>query len=537
MRPSKTRLIAVGLATCLQILVANTVQAQASAASEAATTTMHMTSREIVVDVMVTDAKGNPVVGLQRSDFALEENGKAQPIRSFKEFSSTVPAAGPAAPKLPDQVYTNSHQMPASGPVNIFLLDAMHTQSFDMVNAKLAITKYLTTMPQGTQVAVFWLAENGLHMLQNFTSDRDALIKVVNTDRIDFGTTGNRLSSKYATFQAIDQISAYVASVKGRKNLIWITPNMPIDLMRDGGYGWGDMDSTLVGHYMDTYELLTKSQIAVCPMDPTGVTDADMAPKLKVEAVAEDTGGEAIYNTNDLAPGIAKVIDDGSHFYTMTYIPPSVKDDGRYHHINVTVNQPGVHLVFRKGYNAERVPTIDAPAPGPALMKAAMEGNAPAATQFLFDAGVWASATPTAAPAPTDKKSAKAAAKALVQYEVHYGFPSSEIAFTSDADETFHGTLEFDVVGYDVVRGRVALLTQTVKMSLTLEKYEELISKPFTFTQKIELPPGQITLRAGILDTVSNKVGTLEVPLLVSPENVQQKTKPNVARMRPAFGR
>src|ERR1019366_7284112 len=49
--------------------------------------TLHVTSREVVVDVMVTDAQGNSVNGLQQSDFSIEENGHPQPIRSFREYT------------------------------------------------------------------------------------------------------------------------------------------------------------------------------------------------------------------------------------------------------------------------------------------------------------------------------------------------------------------------------------------------------------------------------------------------------------------
>jgi hypothetical protein len=250
--------------------------------------------------------------------------------------------------------------------------------------------------------------------------------------------------------------------------------------------------------------------------------------------VAEDTGGEAFYNDNDLKPAIAKAIDDGSHFYSLSYIPPSKKDDGHYHHIDVKVDQPDLHLVFRKGYNAERAPTINEPAPGPALMKAAMEGNAPAATQILFDAGVWPSTQAAAAPVGAQaKKASKVKVAALTRYEIHYGFPANEIAFAVQPDGSLHGALEFDAVAYDINRTRLALLTQTVEMPLRVDQYDGFAAKAFQFVQQIDLPPGQITLRLGILDKVNNKVGVLEIPLLVSPGNLAQRANQSSAPCPP----
>jgi hypothetical protein len=246
--------------------------------------------------------------------------------------------------------------------------------------------------------------------------------------------------------------------------------------------------------------------------------------QLRAEAVAEQSGGEAFYNSNNLKASIAKAINDGSQFYTLSYIPPKQKDDGHYHHIKVEVAQPGLHLVYRQGYNAERVPTLDAPAPGPALMKASMEGNSPPATQILFDVGIWPGALSSPAAGPQPQPVTKSKPGKTVRYEIHYGFPPSEIAFTEDADGMLHGSLEFDAVAYDIYRKRVGLLTQTVPMNFTPVQYDEFVAKhAFSFVQQLDLPLGQISLHVGILDKVTSKVGTLEVPVYVYSLNAKQR--------------
>jgi hypothetical protein len=278
-------------------------------------------------------------------------------------------------------------------------------------------------------------------------------------------------------------------------------------------------DMSLVHRLMDVYERFTAEQIAVSPVDPRGVLFSIGMAQLRAEAVAEQSGGEAFYNNNDVKSLIAKAINHGAQFYTLSYIPPKQKDDGHYHHIKVElVDQPKLHLVYREGYNAERVPTLDAPAPGPALMKASMEGNTPAATQILFDVGVWPSSLSSPAAVPQAQSDAKSKPGKTVRYEIHYGFPPSEIAFTEDANGMLHGSLEFDAVAYDIYRKRVALLTQTVPMNLSLEQYDEFVAKrAFSFVQHLDLPLGQISLHVGILDNVTSKVGTLEISVYVRP--------------------
>ena len=541
MRLRTASLIALGLALSLPALLAAAAQTDDGPAplvapqsvdlpqdaSQASVPTLHVTSREIVVDVMVTDANGQPVRGLKQSDFSIEENGKPQPIRSFREFGTEIPVAEPAPPKLQPGVYTNSQSTPASGPVNVFLIDALHSDPVSIFHALQSTTQYLNEMPQGTKVAIFLLSQSGTHMMQGFTSDRAVLLRSLSNNRANVqltlsGIEMDRYTKNRLTVEAFNQIAVYVASVKGRKNLLWFVPGIPVPLMRDGGYGWGNGDMSLVHRLMDVYERYTAEQIAVSPIDPRGVVGLGMA-QLKAEAVAEQSGGEAFYNNNDLKSLIAKAINHGSQFYTISYIPPKQKDDSHYHHIKVElVDQPKLHLVYREGYNAERVPTLDAPAPGPALMKASMEGNTPAATQILFDVGVWPSnpaASASSPPQPAPKSKSGTLAK-TVRYEIHYGFPPSEIAFTEDADGVLHGSLEFDAVAYDLIRRRVALLTQTVTMNLSPAEYDDFIAKrAFSFVQQLDLPPGAISLHVGILDNVTSKVGTLEVPVFVRPVN------------------
>jgi hypothetical protein len=79
--------------------------------------------------------------------------------------------------------------------------------------------------------------------------------------------------------------------------------------------------------------------------------------------------------------------------------------------------------------------------------------------------------------------------------------------------------LEFDVVAYDVYGKLITDLSQSIDLPLTAERYKQLQSSPFRVVQQIDLPPGEIFLRVGILDKVSDKVGTTEIPLTVNKKS------------------
>ena len=118
-------------------------------------------------------------------------------------------------------------------------------------------------------------------------------------------------------------------------------------------------------------------------------------------------------------------------------------------------------------------------------------------------------------------------AKPLVRFDLEYFFPTRQIAFTEDASGVHNGSLQFEVVAYDVYGKLITRLSQKRDLVLTADKYQQFIkSRDQQFFQQIDLPHGEIFLRAGILDGVSDKVGTLEIPLLVTKNSALPASQP-----------
>ena len=435
--------------------------------------------------------------------------------------------------KLPAGEYTNSNPLPAGfGPIDIFLLDTLNNgPSFDRTGW---IADNLRAMARGAQVGIFVLSPSGLHSVGPITADREMLARALRTPIFDQGPPisinrpvdpVNEWTRCMTTLRGLNELAAYLSGIPGRKNLFWFAAATPVLLMRDGGLSWGydprSQDMSLVHHTMDAYEMLTAARVAVYPVFPA-VVPLGMRD-LELEKIAEDFGSINI-NTRD-PNALAEAVAEASAYYSLSYLPPKEALDGHYHHISVTVDKPGLTLSYRKGYNSERTPTLEDPAPGPQLMKASMEGNAMPATQILFDAAV--RALPLPAPAVADaklqkSKAAKVQPPKTLPYQIRYGFPASQIAFLEDEYGKLHGAVEFDVVAYDVNRTRVALLTQTVNMPLSIEQFDQFAASPFQFTQQVDLPRGQLWVHVGILDTVSNRVGSLEFPLFVGSTNTRK---------------
>ncbi|MGA3129183.1 MAG: VWA domain-containing protein [Terracidiphilus sp.] len=549
-------------------------------------------SRLAVEDVLVYDGKENPVRGLPQSAFTILEDGKPQPIRAFSEYSANTPLVTRQLPKLPPHIYTNLQPSPTTSAVNILLLDSLNTSPADQIFVKDEATRFLKSMQPGTRIAIMALGSR-LRLLQGFTTDSSILLAALNTKKnrslpspfIDAATPDaiesleevadadtasalqefeNEQSSfqsdmrKRMTLEALNQIASYVADVKGRKNLIWFTSGVPLQVFPQGGVDDLASMSDYSRDLRHTTDLLTIAQVAVYPVDaggvmtnpsasvvhpPTGFSSGrgdsmgnaiqafDMKTAqahLSMDTVADATGGIPYYNTNGLKEAVAHAIANGENYYTLFYAPPDPDFDGKFHKITVKVNVPNVHLSYRTGYYSDNIERNEltpgltlattVPEPYGSNMAASMGRGVPTSTQLLFTVRVEPHGDEKL---PAGEKvlgtlDPKLAGKALYRYDFQYSLPGRQITFKDRPDKVHTGTLEFDITAYDVFGKLVTSISQTINLPLSEERYQQLQHKPFELLQGLDLPAGELFVRMGILDGNSDKTGTLEIPLAVA---------------------
>jgi VWFA-related protein len=98
------------------------------------------------------------------------------------------------------------------------------------------------------------------------------------------------------------------------------------------------------------------------PPVPPSVDRARLVARLEsLRALAADTDGMAIVQTNDLERGFKRIVDDLSSYYLLGYYSTR-KMDGRFHAIRVRVKRPGVQVRARRGYQAPSAAEVAAAA-------------------------------------------------------------------------------------------------------------------------------------------------------------------------------
>src|SRR5208283_3284965 len=113
---------------------------------------------------------------------------------------------------------------------------------------------------------------------------------------------------------------------------------------------------------------------------------------------------------------------NGSHYYTLVYTPPSRKMDGKFHRIEVRLTQGKARLSYRRGYYADDARQQEA---GSAAGSKAdplaplLAPGLPASTQILYEARVLPASPQPAADAPRAGGNAKLAGP-LIRVKVDF---------------------------------------------------------------------------------------------------------------------
>jgi len=354
-----------------------------------------------------------------------------------------------------------------------------------------------------------------------------------------------------ATLGAMQQLARYLSGFPGRKNLVWFSGSFPIDLMPNllDPEAPSEFMRTYANQVRETGRLLAAARIAVYPIyagTPLAtaslqashdIVAADSNPVLGASGsarndtladaqirseqaamvgIAQMTGGR-YFNTTDLKEALAGAIDNGSSYYTISYVP-SGKLDGKFRDLKVRLDGARYDLSYRRGYYADAPDKPSPRNPGEAspIMAAAAPG-APEATQIQFKARVLLATDPMLKGSKLPDGPAGAMSAGLKgplnRYIVDLTVDARGLSFAEMPDGGRQASIEFVLVGYDGQANRVNYMDSTGKLNLNSAQLERLMKEGFSERLALDLPPRQIALRIVVYDRTAARAGSLEVPL------------------------
>ena len=251
-----------------------------------------------------------------------------------------------------------------------------------------------------------------------------------------------------------------------------------------------------------------QANLNIYPIDPSGLTGlsefdvansgsslASGSPEF-YQTVAENTGGRAIVNQNDLDSGVAPALRENGAYYLLGYQSPNPKTDGVFRKIDVKVNRPGVTVRARSGY-------YGAKAEAPRKAAAATNVSSPeldAAVSALVPSAVIKMQVATAAFAAPGKTGAAVAIALGVRPE-----PLEDLTQMDDVD--------LFAAAYTSEGQMVASWQQPARIGVGLTQYE--------LVTRLDLKPGRYELRVSAASKLRGKAGSvftdIEVPDFSKP--------------------
>ncbi len=304
------------------------------AAGQAQAPVVRVTTRLVQVNVIVRDKKGEPVTGLKREDFVLQDNGKDQPIRLFAMES--VKAAKSATAR-PANLFTNRPDLDAEIPsLTVILIDGLNTRIEDQIYAKAQLTKFLQQLAPSDRVALYTMGGR-LRLIHDFSNDTASLLKTV----ASYQTTGSRsieaaraeepairveardpfaatmqqfangmqealeaTANLYTATRIVDSLRAIegianrLAGVPGRKSLIWLSGGFPLRIGLSNA-GLNINYRNFAPDMERTSRAVSNANLAIYPVDARGL----MTPQGASESLSAASTAGAVRNPN-LGPAI-----------------------------------------------------------------------------------------------------------------------------------------------------------------------------------------------------------------------------------------
>jgi len=500
--------------------------------------------------VVVTDRSGGHRHGLKKEDFVLLEDGKEQKIASFEEIEK--PGLAAVVPRKPNQFTNTEVEGRAQSPLTIIVLDQVNTSATEQLVARQQIVKYLSE-PRGqpAPTSLFAITRDGVRVLHDFSTDLSAVAaslgkarsenqlvekasqEALSADPMLFAMMQHEIKTEQRmesierraailiTLRSLQQIARSCEGLSGRKALLWATSGFPFSInplskvMNIAGVK-GDSVEDVHDLYQKTWRLLNHAGVALYPVDvrqlaTTTVPDMniqdpnkdfhDDATWMQDETIgtfrtfAGETGGLALFNTNDLQAAFQAAYDDNASYYLLSYYLIRKHKAPGWHNLGVKVHASGIQVRARSGFFLQREGSAETTDP-----EMQMALNSPLDYSAIPITGEWKEVT-----------KAKEHGKKKVVFQLTMPANFAMI----DNNSSNHMLLEIVAVARSATGETAGEFSKTMDGHLQADSVMQIRNHGMDYRGALTLPPGDYTVRFAVLDRLSGRLGSVAAPLRV----------------------
>lgn len=317
----------------------------------------------VLLDVIVTDTKGNQILGLTKDDFVVKENGVAQEIESVDYLTNRqlLESREGSAPFQVERVNETRYF--------VFFFDKPQEPAllFDQVTqARNAVRDFIRNQMKPTDLVAIAGHDMRLKIYSDFTNDKkqleraleDAgrygggLTKAPTTDGVSILRDIDRNSMIKRTgtvYQALETLADGVRGIRARKNLVLFSPGM------------ADIGETVrAGMIMDRspkvdamLQALNAANVSVYPVQLQKPIEPGSGAPLyhqRLSELANSTGGEYFQFNTNFRPVLSKIENTNAGYYLLTYRSRKPAGTKGYQAVEVSLKNPEFRVVARSGY-------------------------------------------------------------------------------------------------------------------------------------------------------------------------------------------
>ncbi len=223
--------------------------------------------------------------------------------------------------------------------------------------------------------------------------------------------------------------------------------------------------------------------------------------------LAEDTGGFAIADTNDVRVPMRRVMEEVRAHYEAAYAPTSTNYDGHFRMIEVRARRPGLQLQSRKGYFALPILGGEAVEPFELAALAALDAK-PLPHAFDFHSGVLAFR----------------AEDGETECRAVFSVPGHSLHFTEDSHpKLFHLHATFLALVKDEQNQVVRKISRDLPFQAPAERKAEFERGEVTVMLPLQLAPGRYHIEAAVQDVDGRAASTGRIAFAVAPAGAEAR--------------
>jgi VWFA-related protein len=334
------------------------------------------------------------------------------------------------------------------------------------------------------------------------------------------------------TLEDFQQVAQYFWGVPGRKSLIWASTGFAFST---GATPQSGTRGTLMDDWQRTFRMLGDANISIYPVDVAGLLPGVNANNLQslssavvktggpeggvgarsqqlsavesgalldptagrhdtMRQMADMTGAQPLYNSNDVSGLLRQARVDASQYYMLAYYTKSTGKQG-WRKLNVKVKRDNVKVRYRSGFFF-RDPQNEADAARQADEMLALTSDLDFTAMPL--SGAWGNVEPAANGS-----------------KVHFLlFIPAGITFI-DSERQNHISLDFRAAALDSAGKVIASIGERLETNLAPENLVRVQSKGVDYANALTLPPGQYRVHFVVRDNLKGTLGSVVSPLKV----------------------